>query len=254
MKHEHENSLQTAARWGVNVITGIIVLDLVIRFINSWLNAWWLVLLPAQVYMTKKYGDEEAARIRFISVGFAAIVTSPLWLLVALMVLIGITEPLGVHVNPLIGLSDAEPSTAFMALGLVVFAPWLIMCAIGIPVLLYQILKGDIKLPKIQIGWPTLFICYVMLGFSGCFIICLIEGHPWEYALMGWKLFWIGALYLPFKSLCRKVMKHTAPIGQGICAAVLALLFGYVCSNIVWLPELTYGIMDAASPLCPQSG
>ncbi len=75
MSERHENSLQTATRWGRNVLIGIGVAYVLFKFVNAWLGAWYRLFPGVRRHMERKYGREQ---------GYIEFVSKGAWLLVAL--------------------------------------------------------------------------------------------------------------------------------------------------------------------------
>ncbi len=68
MNSRHENSLQTAARWGRNVLIGVGVAYALFKFITAWISVWYRLFPGVRRHMERKYGREQAY-IEFVSRG-----------------------------------------------------------------------------------------------------------------------------------------------------------------------------------------
>lgn len=77
MNDRNENSLQTAARWGRNVLIGIGVAYLLVKFVNAWLGAWYRFFPGIRRQMERQYGREQAY-IEFVSKGAGLLVALPI--------------------------------------------------------------------------------------------------------------------------------------------------------------------------------
>lgn len=195
MSNRNENSLQTAARWGRNVIVGAGVLYFLFKLVTAWVEVWYHLFPGVRRRMEKRYGREEA-HIRFVSQGVGWLVASPIaaFLVLALVAFADDQFNLGFASRWDKFWAEASGGEILFWIVFVLALPFVVGAVV---VMLGGIISsigsdGDKRQARPPVSRFTLWLCFYLLAVPTALLMVLLDSGygGWAMTLLVLTGFW----------------------------------------------------------------
>lgn len=258
MNHRSENSVQTVVRWGRNVLIGVGVLSLVAKVAEEWFDAVWRLSPGLRRRMSKNCG-QDIGRINFLASGVASVLTAPLWLFCALVVVSLVVEILGLgedflrwETNFFTQLElSVSPSTILLWIAFAFLSPWMLAALRAMLVGIVASIRPNNRRCRARppVSRFTLHLCFYLLAIPMFGVISMVDQEPFIYSQRAWFLILMVSLWTPMLWLCDMLMRHTGRVGRLVTAAVLAVAFTPVAARLIGLTGFYSALYDALHSL-----